>query len=64
MTIVYSIAHESRRLQISERFHLSLKFSPDCDCNSTLSADIYFSPILCIPFEQVLFIFTAKMQEV
>ena len=51
---VVSTAHESRSLQISERFCLTSSLIPDSDCNSTSSVD--FSPIICLRFIKTLLI--------
>ena len=54
----------SKSLQISERFCLTSSLIPDCDCNSTSSVDIYFSPIICLQFKQYLFILLQKCKKV
>ena len=53
----FSIAHKSKRLQIYERFCLTSSLIPDCDCNSTSSAGIYFRPIICLQFEQFCLVY-------
>ena len=47
---------------IAEKFCLTSPLIPDSDCNSTLSAGIYFSPIICLQFRQYC-LFYCKMQE-
>ena len=58
-----SIAHKSKRLLIQERFCLTSSLIPDCDCNSTLSAGIYFRPIIFLQFEQFLFTLLQKCKK-
>ena len=64
MVFLHSTTHKSRSLQISERFCLTSSLIPDCDCNSTSSVDIYFSPIICLQFKQYLFILLQKCKKV
>ena len=64
LQVSISTAHKSRSLQISERFCLTSSLIPYCDCNSTASVDIYFSPIICLQFKQYLFILLQKCKKV
>ena len=51
--LLYSAAHKSRSIQISERFCLTSSLIPDCDCNSTSSVDIYFSSIIACSLNSI-----------
>ena len=47
-----SSSQEQETTRMAEKFCLTSSFIPDSDCNSTSSACIYFSPIICLQFRQ------------